>query len=689
MIELKEHNVRPYQELCEMLEKHNKVAYVSATGTGKSYVVGKYIEEHGLVDKTLVLVPSKAIEYNWKCLLPELDVMTYQALARDKPWLKKTRLIVCDEMHHLGACKWGEALEKTISEYGGLMIGLSATPIRYLDNQRDMVSEIFDGIMVSGMELPEAISRGVLPSFDYVSALYDLPSKIPDDSKKNEITENLFHQLDVLSSRYSFQSILKKHLQNKVYKVAVFVNRISELPKIMKMVQEIYPDAGHYIADSEMRASKIQEIFDLFRNDCRLSFLYTVDLLNEGIHINGVNVVIMFRKTKSPIIYLQQIGRGLSTNGSGQRVKIFDFVANHINLKSYKRDKGSTIQWIMDGIEEPNRQIIVSDYTLEELELLEKISDTFLHRWDEKEDEILRRYYQEKNGMEMILKILPDRSVGGIKNRAKILGLWKTAVRYPPEFEEVVKEHYFEENGMDKILEKYPYATPQAVRRYAIKLGLHEPNKNNKWTRWTDAEKNILKDNASATDEELQRLIPNKTLPAINAKRSELKLKRKKKYWTRKKDSILEENLTLTDAEIQRTFFPDISLSAVSGRRRKLGLKKPDSRRKQYIADNDVDLFRELYISGGTKWVQDEPKFSHLTKSEISKIAETNHFRRNGGCVHINWSKQEIEAIEAELIQTGNRTEAAKKVHLMFPDRSVTAIVRKIDRMKNREANHA
>ncbi|MFR5880821.1 MAG: hypothetical protein ACLUEQ_08455 [Cloacibacillus evryensis] len=41
------------------------------------------------------------------------------------------------------------------------VLGLSATNIRYLDNQRDMADELFDGNIASEMTLGEAVVRGM------------------------------------------------------------------------------------------------------------------------------------------------------------------------------------------------------------------------------------------------------------------------------------------------------------------------------------------------------------------------------------------------------------------------------------------------------------------------------------------------------------------------------------------------
>lgn len=54
-------------------------------------------------------------------------------------------------------------------------------------------------------------------------------------------------------------------------------------------------------------------------------------MLNEGIHVDDVDGVILLRPTVSPIIYLQQIGRALSA-GSEKTPVIFDLVNNFDSL---------------------------------------------------------------------------------------------------------------------------------------------------------------------------------------------------------------------------------------------------------------------------------------------------------------------------------------------------------------------
>ena len=72
--------------------------------------------------------------------------------------------IILDEFHRLGAAQWGAGVERLWAKYpDARVLGLSATNIRYLDNQRDMAWELFGGNIASELTLGEAVARGILP----------------------------------------------------------------------------------------------------------------------------------------------------------------------------------------------------------------------------------------------------------------------------------------------------------------------------------------------------------------------------------------------------------------------------------------------------------------------------------------------------------------------------------------------
>ena len=386
-INLPKYNQTVYAELLQAMVWNNKCALCAATGTGKSYIAAKFVQEAVIEQDTLILVPFRASAKIWNTLLPQATTMTYQGLLYNRPELAKYKLIICDEMHHLGADEWGKVFNELTENYHGKLLGLTATPIRFLDGNRNIAKEFFDGNDIQGVQLSEAIQKKILPTFEYVTALYDLP----ESKGNNELTEKLYNRLDFLRNEYSFQNILRKHLAGRhPVKAIVFVDSIQEIPKVMDSCREIFPDAVHLDAHSKYSGKENAETYEQFEitdGDC---FLYVVDILNEGIHLSGANVEIMFRRTRSPIVYLQQLGRILSASNAENDVIIFDFVANHMNMREYTKMQNETVSRLSFDIGDPYRQIVQHDYALEELELLEKLHQLENNLWSEEEDALIQ-----------------------------------------------------------------------------------------------------------------------------------------------------------------------------------------------------------------------------------------------------------------------------------------------------------
>lgn len=81
--------------------------------------------------------------------------------------------IVLDEFHRCGAQEWGKGVQNFLKLYDNRpVLGLSATNVRYLDNQRDMADELFDGNVASFMTLGDAIIRGILNAPKYVLSVF-------------------------------------------------------------------------------------------------------------------------------------------------------------------------------------------------------------------------------------------------------------------------------------------------------------------------------------------------------------------------------------------------------------------------------------------------------------------------------------------------------------------------------------
>src|ERR1700733_14635099 len=68
-------------------------------------------------------------------------------------------------------------------------------------------------------------------------------------------------------------------------------------------------------------------VIDIFlRGDFEV--LLSRDVLNEGIDMPEANMVVFLRNSESPVVFLQQLGRGLRKSTAKQRVIVLDFVCN-------------------------------------------------------------------------------------------------------------------------------------------------------------------------------------------------------------------------------------------------------------------------------------------------------------------------------------------------------------------------
>ena len=184
MIDLFPHNLTAYESAVEMLAETGKAAIIHPTGTGKSFIAFKLCEDNA--DKRVLwLSPS---EYIFKTQVENLKAVsngycpnniifyTYAKLmymGADEIAEIKPDYIVLDEFHRCGAEVWGKGVQNVLSTYPNIpALGLSATNIRYLDNQRDMADELFDGNVASEMTLGEAIVRGILNPPKYVLSVF-------------------------------------------------------------------------------------------------------------------------------------------------------------------------------------------------------------------------------------------------------------------------------------------------------------------------------------------------------------------------------------------------------------------------------------------------------------------------------------------------------------------------------------
>lgn len=428
-VKLKKHNQQAYAKVNEMFEKDSKAAIIHPTGTGKSYIALKLIEENP--DKKIIyLSPSMAIMHQLKKNMinegvnfKNLTRCTYQkltALNKSGQLNLEEDIIILDEFHHCGAVEWGKAVRNLIKQNPqAKILGLSATPIRYFDGNIDMAEELFGENIASEMTFAEALDKGILPEFEYVSAMYEsegqllkLREKIENSNttqaRKSE-AKKLFNELakQLNSETENLPDILEKHMPNKNGKYIVFCSNIEEMHKKIKEAQEIFkkvnPNIKIYNVSSAEDYRENQRVLRKFENDNddnSLKLMFSVNMLNEGYHIPNTDGVIMMRPTQSPTIYMQQLGRALTTCNSLKKPVIIDLVDNFDSIRVIEEateQLRSESKKLRENKTENKIRFKIIDYTKRIFEISQKIENLTNYRGLQVSEKIdlMERYLKE------------------------------------------------------------------------------------------------------------------------------------------------------------------------------------------------------------------------------------------------------------------------------------------------------
>lgn len=337
----------------------NRALLISATGTGKTYASAFAMRELNF-KRVLFLVHRGQLARQTKRSYEkvfgksismglvgagynEYDAnyifATVQTLNRDDHLLKYDPeyfdAICLDEAHHVPAATYQKIMYHFKPK---LWLGMTATPDKRDDNiEGRNVYELFNYQIAYEIRLQQAMEENLLCPFHYFG-ITDL-SIINDDKH---------HAFNVLTCDERVKHIVEQanyygYSGDKV-KGLIFCSSIKESEALSeKLNHTINPETGIYYrtialngSATESERAKAFERLAMDENDGShtedpLDYILSVEILNEGVDIIEVNQVIMLRPTQSPIVFIQQLGRGLRKADGKQYVVILDFIGNYNN----------------------------------------------------------------------------------------------------------------------------------------------------------------------------------------------------------------------------------------------------------------------------------------------------------------------------------------------------------------------
>ena len=353
--------------LRKILESGEKRALlISATGTGKTYASAFAMRELGfkrvlfLVHRgqlarqtkksyekvfantvSMGLVGAGYHDYN-----KDYIFATVQTLNKDEHLMEYKPdafdCIVLDEAHHTSADTYQKVMNYFTPK---LWLGMTATPDKRDDNIAGRnIYEIFHYQIAYEIRLQQAMEENLLCPFHYFG-ISDIAMLGDKQVNTKKITDRDFN---MLTGEERVKHIVEQAhyfgYSGEKVKGLVFCSRIEEAVALSeKFNQTINPETGKVFRTMALSGKTSEEerqrAFERLamneeeadKSNIPLDYIFSVEILNEGVDIVEVNQVIMLRPTESPIVFIQQLGRGLRKAAGKEFVVVLDFIGNYSN----------------------------------------------------------------------------------------------------------------------------------------------------------------------------------------------------------------------------------------------------------------------------------------------------------------------------------------------------------------------
>ena len=356
VVELENYRLKPnkmqvafVKNVMEMRAQHiDRALLLSSTGTGKSLASAFMLREMG-TRRALFIVHREQIAKqtmksykrvfgssrtygllsgNSRELEADFLFATMQMLSKEEILShyipEEFDVIILDECHHAGA----ESYQKIMRYFKPkFWLGMTASPDT---NQYDIYS-IFDHHIAYEIRLQQALEEDLLCPFHYFGITdLEINGEVFDDNAGVKNFSNLISgaRVDYVIDKANYYGFSGDRVKG-----LIFCSRKDEAKELSKKFNErgLRTEVLTGEDDQERRESVIARLTNDEDGDAQLDYIFTVDIFNEGVDIPEINQVIMLRPTQSPVVFIQQLGRGLRKYEGKEYVVILDFIGNYMN----------------------------------------------------------------------------------------------------------------------------------------------------------------------------------------------------------------------------------------------------------------------------------------------------------------------------------------------------------------------
>lgn len=331
----------------------SKALLLSATGTGKSYAsafAARELEPRRLLflvhreqiakqtiksyskifgsSKTYGLVSGNSREMDADFVFSTMQMMAKPEIHKQfKPG--EFDIIILDECHHAGSESYQRIMQYFKPDF---WLGMTASPDT---NQYDIYS-IFDHNIAYEIRLQQALEEDLLCPFHYFGITdLEINGEVFDDNAGLRNFANLISDDRV---KYIIEKAEYFGYSGDRVKGLIFCSRKEEARELSRKFNQCRKKNGECycteVLTGEDNPARREEVCSRLideGNANRLDYIFTVDIFNEGVDLPEINQIIMLRPTESPIVFIQQLGRGLRKADGKEYVVILDFIGNYMN----------------------------------------------------------------------------------------------------------------------------------------------------------------------------------------------------------------------------------------------------------------------------------------------------------------------------------------------------------------------
>lgn len=336
------------------LNNAEKALLVSSTGTGKTLASAFAVREMNSA-RILFIVHREQIAKqalnsyrkvfgnertfglisgNYKDMDADYIFSTMQMMSKSEVYTQFNKedfdIIVLDECHHAGSNSYQKIMSYFKPKF---WLGMTASP----DTNNYDIYELFDHNIAYEIRLQQALEEDLLCPFHYFGIIdLEINGEIFDDNTGLRNFANLICDDRV---DYIIQNAEYFGYSGDRVKGLIFCSRKEEAKELSQKFNCRYKKNGELYKtevltgeDNQQHREEVIKKLTAEKSDGEaIDYIFTIDIFNEGVDIPEINQVIMLRPTESPVIFIQQLGRGLRKYKEKEYVVVLDFIGNYMN----------------------------------------------------------------------------------------------------------------------------------------------------------------------------------------------------------------------------------------------------------------------------------------------------------------------------------------------------------------------